>query len=140
MSSLEQENAVRHEYQLTTFHKSAHLVFAVGLIVAAGSFFYLAENPIGRDFALIVGISLLISGFTLALSTFRSRLIIDGNRIEVRSALHTASADRNEIEGLRQMKNQYGSWTRIYLRENRGAFNVSGSFAGKDELDHWLKG
>lgn len=58
----------------------------------------------------------------------------------MRSALRTFTADRNEIEGLRKISNQYGSWTRIYLKGNGGAFYVSGSFSRNDELNEWLKG
>ncbi len=70
----------------------------------------------------------------------RSQLILDGSRIELRSALRTFAADRSEIEGLRKGQNQYGKWTRICLKENRGAFNVSDSFTGNAELNEWFKG
>lgn len=140
MPILNEVNATRREYRLTAFQKSVKLVFALGLLVAACSFFHLAENPIGRDFALIVGTSFLVPGLIQALSALRSQLVLDGTRIEVRSALCTFTVDRNEIQGLRRMKNNYGSWIRLYLRENRGALNVSSSFTGADELTEWLQG
>ena len=74
------------------------------------------------------------------MAALRSRLTLDGSQLELRSALRTHTAERSEIEGLRKIKNQYGSWTRVYLKEDRGAFNVSDSFTGSDDLNEWLKG
>jgi len=110
------------------------------LIIGSGFFFKLAIDPVGREFVLIVGVIFLIPGLMLVSLAMRSRLILDGSRIELRSALRTFTADRSEIEGLRKGQNQYGSWTRICLKENRGAFNVSDSFSGNAELYDWFKG
>ena len=71
----------------------------------------------------------------------RSRLILDGDRIELRSGLGTSTATRDEIEGLRTIDDQYGRRTRICLKETRGGFNVPcDSFTGNGDLNEWLKG
>jgi len=38
------------------------------------------------------------------------------------------------------MQNRNARWVRIYLKEGRGAFNISESFTGNNDLNEWLKG
>lgn len=136
----EQFNIMRREYCLDSPQKFRYLGLAVIFLVGAGFFLRLAADPIGRDFVLAVGLGSLIAALALISLALRSRLLLDGSRIEVRSALRTFAADRCEIEGLRTISNQYGRWTRIYLKDDGGAFDVSSSFTGNDELNEWLKG
>jgi hypothetical protein len=89
---------------------------------------------------LVGGFLFLIPGLLIVSLALRSRLILDGERIELRSALRTHTAHRNDIEGLRKIEDQYGRRTRICLKEGRGAFNVSDSFTGNDDLKEWLNG
>ena len=130
MQPPEQVNAVRREYTLRTWQKCLYLVLSIASLIVAVSFFKLL--------APIVCLFLVTLGLFLAALALRSRLTLDGNRIEVRSALRTFAADRNEIEGLRGMSSRNGRWTRLYLAGGR-AFSVSDSFAGCDDLDQWLK-
>lgn len=130
----------RHEYRLATSQKFHYLALAAIFLVSAGFFFKLGIDPVGREFALAVGVLLLIPGVILVSLALRSRLILDGDRIELRSAWRTFTADRSEIEGVRKFQNRYDSWVRICLRENGGSFNVSESFTGNDELRKWLRG
>lgn len=132
--------AGRQEYRLKTSRKLTHLAYASMLMIGAGFFFKLAINPFGRDFALVVGFLLLISSLILVRLAFRSRLILDGSRIELRSVFRTFAADRSQIEGLRKITNQYGSWTRICIKDHCGAFDISDSFTGNHDLTRWLKG
>jgi len=106
----------------------------------AGFFLKLAIAPVGREFALSIAFIALVPGMALLLQAWRSRLILDGDTIEVHSALRVRRARRDEIEGLRVMRNQYGNWTRVYLKDNQGAFNISDSFTGDADLRKWLKG
>lgn len=69
-----------------------------------------------------------------------SRLILDGSRIELHTALHIFTADRSQIEGLRKIQDQYGCRTRICLKDGGDSFNVSDSFTGNYELNEWLMG
>ncbi len=140
MHSAEEIETTRHEYRLSTFGRLRYLGLAAILLIGSGFFFKLAVHPIGREFALVVGILFLIPGLILVTTSFRSRLILDVNYIELRSPFRTHSANRDDIEGLRTVKNQYGRWTRICLKHDRGAFNVSDSFIGNTELNTWLKG
>ena len=38
------------------------------------------------------------------------------------------------------IENQYGSWTRIYLKQDLGSFSVSNFFKDNDTLKEWFKG
>jgi hypothetical protein len=119
------------QYRLTTFKKLSHLALACVFFVGTGFLLKLE---------LVLGFLALIPGLILVSLALRSRLTLDGDRIELRSALRTFTANRNEIDGLREIEDQYGHRTRIYLKESRGTFNVSDSFAGDDDLNEWLKG
>jgi hypothetical protein len=140
LESLSKIETSRCGYRLKTSQRLVYLAYASVFIVGAGFFFKLAIDPIGRDFALLVGLVSLTLGSTIVSLAMRSQLILEGSRIELRSALRTFTADRSEIDGLRTIDDQYGLRTRIYLKENRGAFNVSSSFTGDDDLKEWLKG
>jgi hypothetical protein len=140
MHTLDQTSTSRREYSLTTGRKIGQSLYAGVFLVGGGFFLKLAFNPIGRDFVLAIGGGSLILGLALIAQSWSSRLILDGDRIEMRSAFRTHSATRAEIEGWRKIKNQYGSWTRVYLRQNLGSFSVSDFFTGNDNLMEWFKG
>src|ERR1700679_2544731 len=105
MRPLDQTSTTRREYPLTTGRKISQGVYAGVFLVGAGFFLKLAVNPIGRDFVLVIGGILLILGLMLVAQVWTSRLILDEDRIEVRSAFRTRSATRAEIEGLRKIEN-----------------------------------
>jgi hypothetical protein len=140
MPSLDQISATRREYVLTKGRKVNHTLLAAVFLIGAGFFFKLAINPIGREFGLVVGLILLAPGAILLLQAWHSRLILEQDVIELHSAFRIHRTTRDEIEGLRTMQNQYGRWTRVYLKHDRGAFNISDSFTGEDDLKEWFKG
>jgi hypothetical protein len=140
MLSLDQTSTTRREYPLTIGRKISQGVYAGVFFVGAGFFLKLAVNPIGRGFVLAIGGILLTLGLMLIVKAWTSRLILDGDRVEVRSAFRTHSSTRAEIEGLRKIENQYGRWTRVYLKQGLGSFSVSDFFAGNDDLKEWFKG
>lgn len=140
MHPLDQTSTTRREYPLTTGRKINQGLLAGVFLVGAGFFLNLAVNPIGRDFAFAIGGISLILGLVLVAHAWSSRLTLDGDRIEVRSAFRIHSATRAEIEGLRKIENQYGRWTRVYLKQDLGSFSVSDFFAGNENLKEWFKG
>ncbi|HVC47861.1 MAG TPA: hypothetical protein VND90_11490 [Terracidiphilus sp.] len=140
MPSPDPINTTRREYALTNGRKLHHILLAAVFLIGAGFFFKLAIDPIGRDFALVVGVISLVPGMMLVLQSLRCRLILDGDVIELHSAFRVHHATRNQIEGLRTIQNQYGRWTRVYLKNDQDSFNVSDSFTGEDDLKEWLKG
>ncbi|HZC43812.1 MAG TPA: hypothetical protein VE195_06525, partial [Acidobacteriaceae bacterium] len=140
MHSLDQISDTRREYALTNGRKINYSLLAAVFLIVAGFFFKLAIDPIGREFALVVGVVFLAPGIMLLLQSWRARVILEGDVIEVQSALRVHRSSRDEIEGLRRIQNQYGRWTRVYLKQARGAFNISDSFTGEDDLEKWFKG
>lgn len=140
MSPHNQISGTRREYSLTKGRKLHHLLFAAGFFMGSGFFFKLAIGPDGDEFAVAVGIILLGPATLLLLQALRCRLILEGDTVELRSAFRVQSARRDEIEGLRTIRNQYGQWTCVYLKHEQGAFNISDSLTGKADLEEWFKG
>lgn len=139
MHALSQVGTIRREYSLTTGRKIGQSALAGVFLVGAGFFLRSAIDPIGRDFVLAVGGILLILGLALIAQAWISRLILDGNRVEVRSVFRTRSATLAEVEGIRKTENQYGRWTRVYLKQNLGNFSISDFYADNGALQEWLK-
>ena len=140
MHTLEQAGTNHRKYSLTTSRKIGQSVLAAVFLAGAGFFLRLAVNPIGRDFVLAIGGTSLILGLILIAQAWTSRLILDGDRIEVRSIFRAHSATLAEIEGIRKTENQYGRWTRIYLKQGLKSFSVSDFFAGNADLQKWFEG
>jgi hypothetical protein len=140
MDSLQKANTGRREYRLTTFQKGVYWIYGSMSFVGSGFFVKLAINPFGRDFALVVIALLLGLGLYLILLSLRSRLILDGSRIEVRYAFKEFAADRNEIEGIRTIENRQGIRKQVCLKDGRGRFNVLDAFACSNDLSDWFKG
>ena len=140
MHSLDQVDTTHRKYSLTTRRKIGQSVLAAVFLAGAGFFLRLAVNPIGRDSVLAIGGTSLTLGLILIAQAWTSRLILDGDRIEVHSIFRAHSATLAEIEGLRKTENQYGRWTRIYLKQGLGSFSVSDFFAGSADLQKWFGG
>ena len=113
-----------------------YLVLAAVYVGGGVPILRLGVDPVGITIACL----LAIPGLILASSALRSRLILDGDRLELRSALRTRTVRRDDVDGLQRIRNNYGTSTRIFLRNDRGALTVSGAFTGNDDLEGWLKG
>lgn len=136
-----QISASRRDYRLTNGRKISLTLLAAVLLVFAALLFKMAvDYPRGREFPLLLGIIFLIPGIWVLLQAWRSRLVLEHDTIELHSAFRVRRAVREEIEGLRTTQNQYGCWTRVYLRQGRGAFSVSDFFTGDIDLKEWFKG
>ena len=140
MHTLEQVGTNHREYSLTTSRKIGQTVLAAVFLAGAGFFLRLAVNPIGRDFVLAIGGTSLILGLILIAQAWTSRLILDSDRIEVRSIFRAHSATLAVVEGIRKTENQYGRWTHIYLKQGLGSFSVSDFFVGNADLQKWFEG
>lgn len=136
-----QISASRRDYRLTNRRKIALTLIGAGLLVCAGFFFKIAvDYSTEREISLGGGVIFLTPAIFFLLQPWRSRLILEHDVIELHLAFRVRRAVREEIEGLRTTQNQYGSWTRVYLKQGRGAFSVSDSFTGDVDLKEWLKG
>jgi hypothetical protein len=77
-------------------------------------------------------------GAYLMLLALRSRVILDGTRIEVRTPFGEKTADASEVEGYRDISTRNGSFWRLQLKEGRGAFTIQKWF-DSPELRTWMQ-
>ena len=83
---------------MTFSKKLFYWMDATTFLIASGASFKLAINPIGRHFALVIGILFLGPSLYLFGLPLRSRLILDGSRIEVRHVFAEFTADRTTLK------------------------------------------
>jgi len=132
-------STTRYEYGIKGWLKGFYLL--IGLCAAGGALYFCYLSQIGRADSS----SLVVATFLAALATFlvtfvlRSRLIIDRDHIEVRGVFRQRSAELNEIEGYRIISDRNGSFTRFYLKQDRGSFKMSNYFATDDNFKAWLQ-
>jgi hypothetical protein len=139
VDSFQQVGGSRHEYRLKGWQRGLYLV--VGLFVGGigAAIFYGSMTQPGQSFpALLMLIPLGIGAYLVALAV-RSRLVIDGTRIEVRGAFREQSADLSEIEGYRTISTRNGSFWRLQLKDGRGSISIMQGFAGDDDLRAWFQ-
>jgi len=140
MSLIVPVSTTRREYKLSSSRRLSHAIWATIFLAIAVFFFKLSTDPYGRDFALCIGAIAFTTGVYFALLSFRSQLTLDGDVMELRSALRVRRINRTEIEGLRTLSNQYGTWTCIYSTDGHSAIKISDYFNGKEDIAEWLKG
>ncbi len=81
----------------------------------------------------------LALGAYLLLLGFRSRILIDGSRIEVRGVFRTRSAELNEIEGFRTLRSRYGSFRQLILKNGRRPISIRSSFKTDGDYRAWMQ-
>jgi hypothetical protein len=89
--------------------------------------------------SLTFAVLVMALGVYMLLLALRSRILIDGVRIEVRGAFRTCSASLNEIEGLRTMRSRYGSFRQFILKNGRGAITIRSRFRTDDDFRSWVQ-
>jgi hypothetical protein len=139
MNSFQQISETRHEYRLKGWQR--WLFILLGGVMAAGGVFVsiLAFANSANPFEAIMPLFLIGIGIYLAAYALRSRLVIDGARIEVRGALKEYTADFSQIEGFRTISSRNGSYTQLSLKEGRGKITISQSFDTDDEYRAWFQ-
>jgi FtsH-binding integral membrane protein len=139
MDSLQQMNGNRHEYRLKAWQRWFYLLLGVAAI--AGGFF-LAVKIISEPGGVVPAAIMMffpILGIYLLAWALRSRLVIDGTRIEVRGALKESTANLSQIDGFRNISTRNGSYTLLYLKEGRGKITISQSFDTGDDYRAWFQ-
>jgi hypothetical protein len=94
-----------------------------------------------QDSSLILVMMLIpvVLGVYLVALAVRSKLIIDGNQVEVHYAFRERSADLSEIEGFRTVSTRNGSYWILQLKGNLGKITISKSFKEDDDLRAWFQ-
>jgi hypothetical protein len=140
MVSFELTSALRHEYRY-----KAWLIVLMSLVAicvgGSGIFVWSAAYEKTRSFVpggLFVILPAAIAVYFL-LKGLRSRIVIEGSRIEVRGAFTDKSAELSEIEGFRTISSRNGSYTRLILKEGRGSITISNSFSTDNDYRAWFQ-
>lgn len=143
MGSLESANTLRHEYRLKTSQQMLYLL--IGAVTAGmGLFLNWQVRPARTtdhfsQMSEVLTIVLAGSGIALWLLALRSRVVIDGARIEVRSAFRERSATLNEITGYRTASSRNGKYTYLELRDGGRRIAISQGIATDDDYQAWLQ-
>jgi hypothetical protein len=129
----------RCEYRIKPWKKALSLM--LGFPLAAGALFVIATSGLDRN-RLPAGISALFflaGGVYIIAWAFRSRLILDGTRIEVRTAFGERTAEFRDIEGCRTISTRYGTEKRLQLKSGGGTLTVSNDFETDGEFGAWMR-
>jgi hypothetical protein len=133
-------NVGRREYSLTAFTKGMYFLFGVASLVFGLSVFYAMSMVSARQGSfLILFVAPILLGIYLVALAARSKLIIDGTRVEVHYAFRERSAELSEIEGFRTISSRNGSYWILRLKGNLGKITISKSFNEDDDLREWLQ-
>lgn len=138
MNPLAVGSGMRHEFRIKAWLRGIYLVF--GLLLGGGGVLVLylaATQPKEIGISLMAVFLFPFSVYIIALAV-RSKLVMDGSRIEVTSAFRERAADQSEIEGYRTISTRNGTYYRVQLKDGRGSFSISRIFDGEDELSAWL--
>ena len=93
----------------------------------------------GSTLPSVMALLFLGFGTYLLLVAQRSRVIIEGDRIEVRGAFADRDANLNEIEGYRTISERNGKYTQIYLNSGQRPITISNLFDHDDAYNAWFR-
>jgi heme-degrading monooxygenase HmoA len=139
MNFMQQVSTTRHEYRLKTWQRVFFMLLGLVFAGIGGFVAFIAAAHSGRAVEVIMPIFFIGMGLYLAAYALRSRVVIDGARIEVRDAFRDRAADLSEIEGFRTISSRNGRYTQLCLKEERGKITISQSFATDDDYRAWFQ-
>jgi hypothetical protein len=138
LNSYQIQSTTRHEYRLSGWTRG--MLFIVGCIIAAASFafgFVFRSTPDGFIGIPMAMLFLAIAAYLFAYAV-RSRIVIDGSRITVRTAFAEKTADRSDILGFRALSTRNGTYKQLYLRDGRSPISISQNFSTDDDFHAWF--
>ena len=113
---MDELNGNRHEYRMKSGLRVFYLL--IGLVMCGMGIFAawkFSQLP-NAGAAGLVGIGPAAVGMYLLVMALRSRLTIEGTRIEMRGVFREKSADRSEVEGFRTINTRNGTYWRLEHR------------------------
>lgn len=139
MNSMGQGPVGRRVYGVKVWLKALYLLLAA--LMAGMGVVFVRMGSTGPDsvFGGFLGVVFLGIGGYMAALALRSRLTIEGTRIEVRGPIREKSAEQSEIEGFRTISSRYGSFKQLRLKDGRGTINIQQIFSSDDEQQAWFK-
>jgi hypothetical protein len=131
-------NSGRQEYPLGGWQRGFSLVLGI-IFEGFGAFLvYISLTKPNLGSLLYIAIASFAFGIYMLATALRSRLVIDGSRVEVRYGFSEKTADLSEIEGYRTVSTRNGSFWQLKLKEGRGTITVQKSY-DCDGVRAWLQ-
>jgi len=117
--------------------KALSVIVAACLVVGAA---FVSRSLHGAAWWIRTSIVFLfcIGGLYLAAKALRTKIILDGDQIEVQDAFQSVTVRKSEIEGMRVIEGRNSTARRLYLREGRGTLTIPSFFNRTAELNEWL--
>lgn len=130
----------RHEYGMKAWRKMFYVILGMLLIgfSAIGCVTYAYAQQTHLPVLLVPLIFLAMGVYTIALAA-RSRVIIEGSRIQVQGAFREQSAELGGIEGFRTFSTRYGRVLQFRLKGGLGTINVPSYFDTDDTFNRWTE-
>ncbi len=139
MDLVGQVSAGRHEYRLRLRLKTLSLFLAVLYGVIAAIFLVLSTGPPHSSPMMLASAAFAAPSLYTGLMALRSRLVIDGTRVQIRGAVQTREFDLNQVEGYRTYQGRYQSFRVICLKDVARRISLY-RYATDENLDKWLAG
>lgn len=139
MGSVGQIVAGRHEYGLRAGQKTVYLILAAGFGAMAALFFAPSAGNPRSAIPMAISAVLAGTGLYMAMIALRSRLVIDGTRVQVQGAVRSREFDLSEVEGYRTFQGRYQSFRVICLKNGAGKIQLM-TYATDDTLEEWFAG
>jgi hypothetical protein len=139
MSTSQQLTLTWHEYRMKAWYRSILLIFGAFAVSGGIVMGFLASRTAPNSLPLVMTAVFLFFGVYLLALAVRSRVIIDGNHIEIRGAFTDHYADMNEIEGYRTISSRNGTYTQFYLTGGRRPITLSVHFDKDEAYDAWIR-
>ena len=139
MEHFQQVSGNRHIYRVKAWQRWLYLL--LGAAMGLGGIFVVGITKSETDplAGLLASLPLVAVGVFLFAMALRSRIVIEGSRIEVRNVFGEKTADLSQIEGFRTVSSRNGSYTFLYLKENRGKISFSNFFDTDDDYRAWFQ-
>ena len=131
--------ASRHQYRMKSWYRSILLVLGAPSLSGGIVFAFLATKATNAALPVLMTGLFLFAGIYLISLAMRSRVAIDGNRIEIRGAFTERSAELSEIRGYRTISSRNGKHTQIYLNNGRKSLTLSNLFDRDGAFDAWFR-
>ncbi|HTB98651.1 MAG TPA: hypothetical protein VK716_16685 [Terracidiphilus sp.] len=128
----------RREYAAKTWKRALWLI--LGAFLLGASFLMGASGAFsaGHTAALIPALFFVGGGLWSIASALRSRLAIDGTRIEVQTAFRDRTAELGEIAGYRTVQTRNGSYTELQLKNGAGTVSIPNDFDVDGDYQRWM--
>jgi uncharacterized protein (DUF697 family) len=139
MNITEQAIGMRHEYRMKGWYRSFLLILGAPAVAGGMVMCALAMKTVNMNLPLMMTALFLGFGIYLIALALRSRVIIEGARLEIRGAFTDRSAEISEIEGYRTISSRNGKYTQIFLSNGASPLSFSNLFDRDSTFDSWFR-